>query len=442
MDQRYLAAIQIGSSCVKGALAKIDADISTPKVNVIAIESVPINNCVRYGVIQNVKEVEAAVADVIRLLNDHLKNRRIAHVYVAIDGRSFRAKSKIIEHQYFDETEITERLIEEIKNEARIDENSDNEVIDVLAKSFIIDKAEVANPIGSFGSHIKANLTQLVCSSHLTRNIERVIPVTITKKVALHTAIADMVLTSEEKQIGCMLVDLGAQTTTVSIYRKGVLQYLATIPMGSRNITNDIASVFNLVEEKAEALKLHPEKAPEGIDSKRLENCINARSEEIVVNIVAQLRFAGNMSKNDIPAGIVLVGQGAKLDATTDYFRKHQLKFHFGEVDNTIDVYDSNIDPAECIDIISILKAASKFKVDSTELVEDKPYQGEIEFEDENEDQIEEPDDYVVTGNEGGKNGVKKGKGWTPGWLGGLIDKINRIAVEEEDDDDDDENKI
>ena len=147
------------------------------------------------------------------------------------------------------------------------------------------------------------------------------------------------------------------------------------------------------------------------------------------------------MSKNDIPAGIILVGQGAKLDATTDYFRKHQLKFHFGEIDNTIDVYDSNIDPAECIDIISILKAAAKFKIDSTELVEDKPYQGEIDFEDENEDQIEEPDDYVVTGNEGGKNGVKKGKGWTPGWLGGLIDKINRIAVEEEDDDDD-ENKI
>ncbi len=53
-------------------------------------------------------------------------------------------------------------------------------------------------------------------------------------------AMADSVLTDSEKRAGCMLVDLGADTTTVSVYYKGILRHLSVIPLGGGNVTKDL----------------------------------------------------------------------------------------------------------------------------------------------------------------------------------------------------------
>ena len=435
MDQKYLVAIQIGSTCVKGAVATISsaADSSLSVVNVV---EEPIHDSVIYGIVQNVRDVEGAVTNVINRIDERLKNRRVAHVYVGVDGRTFRAQPKTIEQNYFEEEEITARLIEEIRNSVTDSENPQDQVIDVLAKSFVVDNVETANPVGSFGSYVKANLTQLVCSNKLISNLERVIPksVTITKYIAQQTAIADVVLTDEEKQIGCMLVDLGSQTTAVSIYKKGVLQYLRTIPMGSRNITRDIARVFNVLEEKAEAYKINPDSAPTTIDHKRLIDCINARSLEIVANIVAQLKFAG-YTHNDIPAGLVLVGQGAKLDATTEYFRKRQLRFRFGLLNSSIKVVNPSIDISSSIDVISILYDAAKIGIESTAMEETPAVQGEINFDEkETENNEDEPQGPARTTERqhGPKWGVFKN-------IRNLMERVERFSTQDDEPEDDNE---
>ena len=372
MDHKHLVAISVGSTYVKGAVAKVSPDANS-QMDVIAVEKEPIHGSVRYGIVQNVKEVETAVASVISRLEIRLRNRSIEKVYVAIDGRTFKAQPITIEKRFFEEREITSQLIAEIKQEAlQAEQGSNVEIIDVLPKSYVVDKAEMANPIGSYGSNVRANLMQLVCSSRLVKNLERVMPdLKIIHMISQQAAIADMVLTDDEKTLGCMLVDLGAQTTAVSIYKKGVLQYMNTIPMGSRNITADIANVFNLVEEKAEALKLDSENPPASIDKKRLGDCINARSAEIVANIDAQVKFAGMGTWADIPCGIVLVGQGARLDATTAYFTKRDRKFRFGLLNAAVRICDPSLDdPQSVIDVISVLYEARNYMVESTEIAE------------------------------------------------------------------------
>jgi cell division protein FtsA len=62
-------------------------------------------------------------------------------------------------------------------------------------------------------------------------------------------AVAKHVLSYDERQLGCMLVDLGAETTTVSIYKNDALIHIATLPFGGRNITRDIMSL-NVLEER------------------------------------------------------------------------------------------------------------------------------------------------------------------------------------------------
>lgn len=426
MDQKHLVAIQVGSTFVKGAVAKVSSETNA-QIDVVAVEKIPIHGSVRYGIVQNVNEVKTAVNEVISRLETRLRNRRIKKVYVAIDGRSFRAQPVTIEKRFFEESEITDRLIQEIKDEAlQVDQGSVVEVIDVLPKSFTVDKAEMANPIGSYGSTIRANMTQLVCSSRLVKNLERVIPVITIKKIPQQVAIANMVLSDDEKTLGCMLVDLGAQTTSVSIYKRGVLQYLNTIPMGSHNITTDIANVFNIVEDKAEAIKLDPENPPASIDKKRLIDCINARSSEIIANIDAQVKFAG-MSWTDIPSGIILVGLGSRLDFTTSYFTKRNRKFRFGLVNSSIRISDPSLNNSQSeIDVISVLYEARNTMVESTEVIEAETVQGTLFNPHEAEDYEKDEPKPVV-------NPQKK-----KSTIGVIKDWFERITAEENEEEEED----
>ena len=68
-------------------------------------------------------------------------------------------------------------------------------------------------------------------------------------------ALADAVLTDAERRGGCVLVDLGAETTTISVYYRDILRHLAVIPLGSNNITKDLTSL-QMEDKTAEEMKL------------------------------------------------------------------------------------------------------------------------------------------------------------------------------------------
>ena len=87
MDNRYIVAIEIGSSKIKGLAASVG---SLGDINVIAIEECRVNNCVRYGNVRNVQEVSAHVNDILRKLenNPKISPRKISEVFVDIGGRS------------------------------------------------------------------------------------------------------------------------------------------------------------------------------------------------------------------------------------------------------------------------------------------------------------------------------------------------------------------
>jgi cell division protein FtsA len=125
----------------------------------------------------------------------------------------------------------------------------------------------------------------------------------------------------DEKRVGCMLVDIGAETTTVLIFKNGEMVYYSTIPLGSRNITMDLMSL-KLSEDKAESIKqqsgraIAPENRStitiEGIRHSEIINIVVARAEEIAANICEQIHYAG-LDHSDLPGGIIAVGEGFKL---------------------------------------------------------------------------------------------------------------------------------
>ena len=370
---RYIAAIEISSSKIVGAIGKLSA---TGELNVIALEKDKIVEYVRYGIIQNVEEVNTALSRIINRLNQKtcLNKRLIKAVYVGISGRSLRNIPYEVNRNLPEDTEINEQIVSQIKEEVlRANIDSSLEVIQAVPRSYFIDKSETKSPIGSMGNNIRGSFDIIACRQQIRRNLAKMFhektKIEIKDYIVTPLAVADLVLSNEEKRLGCMLVDMGAEVTTVSIYRNGNLNYLATLPLGSRNITRDITTL-NVLEERAEEIKTSSGNAIAaetvsplnigGIKLSDVQNLVAARSEEIVANIIKQLTYAEPDGKQ-LPGGVIAVGGGFKLNGMTQLLEQQSLlKVRLGKVPEYIRLEDTNASKMEYIQVISLLHAASK----------------------------------------------------------------------------------
>lgn len=325
MKDTYIAALEIGSSKITGAVGLYSAD-STLKV--LAVEQEQSRDSVRYGIIHNPEEVASKAMRIIDRLNSNqvIAPRKITSVYVGLSGRSMRSVASDVKLIFPEETEFTGEMLKRLRDDATaISLESNQEILSVVPRSFHIDGLETTSPKGAMGKSIAAVFDIIIGRTELKRNILRALAERTDLKIKglliTPLAAADIVLSDEEKRLGCMLVDFGAETTAVSIYRKGALCYFATLPLGGRNITRDLTTL-SILEEKAEEIKIESGRAvaPEtpstlnlnGIKLSDVSNLVVARAEEIVANVMQQIHYAG-LKEKDLPGGIVCIGAGSHL---------------------------------------------------------------------------------------------------------------------------------
>ncbi len=125
--------------------------------------------------------------------------------------------------------------------------------------------------------------------------------------IASPIAVSNIVLSERQKIVGVALVNIGAETTSISVFENGSLVSIYTFSIGGTDITNDIALGFKIPLEKAEDLKL--ENITEDFSRKKLEEIIEARLCDIFESIENNLK---KIKRSELlPAGIVFVGGGA-----------------------------------------------------------------------------------------------------------------------------------
>lgn len=369
MDEKLIIALEIGSSKIKGATGLIGPNGA---LNVKAVEEEPIIDIVRYGGIRNIVETERVVRSVINRLEQRESLRKIQGVYLSVGGRSLTAQSVEIERRLPSESIITKEIIQDITSEAFDSPLNERSIVTVTPRELLVDNAATPRPIGVMGSHIVARFNLVSCRTQLLRNISVVIEDRLGLKImgtfARPLALADLVLLNEEKRLGCMLVDFGAETTTVAIYRSGALVHLAVLPMGSRNITRDITAL-NYLEEQAEELKKAGGSAvpthesthnPGQPDFVTINNYISARAGEIIVNIIEQIKYAG-LTPDRLPKGIIIVGRGARLSGFNQRLEQMSgLTVRSGLPGNRMRILDGRIQVADAVDVLSILNKAAQ----------------------------------------------------------------------------------
>lgn len=371
MEDRNIVAIEIGSSCIKGAIGTY-----TPAgvLTVHAVEEEPLLDWVRYGAVSNVEEVATLVSRIIRKIENRVSPRKITTVYVSLGGRSFRSVPRDVERHFVEDVEITDDVITQLFRDITSNPLPECEILKVVPREFVIDKASVSRPKGTVGRSIRMSANVITCRHQTKRNLERLFTDKLKMNIGgyeiRHMAIADAVLTSDERRLGCMLVDFGAETTTVSVYKDGHLQYMVTIPLGSRNITRDIQHL-NYLEEQAEEIKRTVGNAsgsmtstqPMGsIDYTQVNHYVSHRAGEIIANIREQLRYAGFDSKtSDLPAGIIITGRGALLSGFNERLSQTlSMKIRTANVNiPQMRIADSRISPSDAADVLSILYAAA-----------------------------------------------------------------------------------
>ena len=373
MEEKIIIALEIGSSKIKGATGAVGPDGT---INVKAVERESISDIVRYGCVRNIVETAQAVQKVIERLELRESPRKIEGVYLSIGGRSLSSQAATIERRLASDTIITQEILEDIFNEALEYPLPERNVVTVTRRELYVNNALTSKPLGEIGSHILAKLNIISCRNQPLRNLTMMIEDRLGLKImdtfVRTLAIADLVLVEEEKRLGCMLVDFGAETTTVAIFKNGVLMHLAVLPMGSRNITRDITAL-NYVEEQAEEMKkgggsafptLESSHAPGQPDFVAINNYVSARAAEIIVNVCEQVKYAG-LTPDQLSEGVIIVGKGARLSGFNQRLSQISgMKVRTGvPVSRRLRILDGRIQVADAVDVLAILNAAAKGNV-------------------------------------------------------------------------------
>lgn len=368
--EKYVIALEPGSSRAKIGLAAFVPDDPNHTLTVHRVVSLPAVDSIRYGRITNIREVTEIVTNLVESVERKhpIDDRNIEAVFISIGGRTLKSHKVSARIVLPERREITEDLIERLQDEALDKLTTAGELVYVEPVRFNVDNMPTPRPVGTMGTRLAGEFTAVVC--HPSNKADLVDVVSERIKLGINgasvrpIALAHLVLSPQETNAGCMLVDFGAETITVSIYKKYALQYLVTIPLGSRLITRDLASTLALTEEEAENLKLGmanamPERGDaQGVDRQTLDTLnavVSARVADIVANICAQPGFAG-MKAGSLPAGIILTGGGSNLRNFARLLEVHsQMKVRLATLPNDIIINDPDVAAIDNLDIIALL---------------------------------------------------------------------------------------
>ena len=335
MAKEFIVAIELGSTNIIGVAGKKNIDGSISILSVIKEDS---TSCINKGVVYNIDKTVQCLTNIIKRLETSLK-AKVAQVYVGVGGQSIRSvKNTLIKELPLDSV-VTLDMVNELMDENRNMTYPAQEVLDAITQEYKVDAQYQLDPVGIQCTRLEANLLNILWKKSFYRNLNKCFDnagIAIAEMYLAPLALADSVLTDVEKRVGCVLVDLGAETTTVSVYYRNILRHLAVIPLGGNNITIDIASL-QMDDENAEKMKRKYASAytdskdidenlkysideDRQVDSKTFIEIVEARLEEIIKNVWYQVP---SEYTDKLLGGFIITGGVSNMKNIEKAFKQH-----------------------------------------------------------------------------------------------------------------------
>lgn len=298
--------IDIGSYSIKVAVIEHDKKTGLPRVLGIGNAS---SRGMRQGYVVNKRELSEQIKTALDLASEQSK-KKIKKVRVSIGGAS-------IESELGEGSSIPSRsdgIVTTLDVEKAIKESSkkinlaNKKVLFSAPTEFHLDNKKImGRPEGLSGIKLSVRtLFVTVNSKHFDDlmsaigetgvDIEEVTPVGISA--------SNPFLTEKQKTAGCLVINIGAETVTLSLYDDGYLQAIQVLPLGGNDITNDIALGFKISLEEAESIKLGS--LIKDISKRKLDEIIEARLIDMMELIDSFLKK--HKRSGLLPAGVIIIG--------------------------------------------------------------------------------------------------------------------------------------
>ena len=333
-QENIIVGLDIGTT----KICAVVGEVAGKDVNVIGIGTHP-SIGLRKGVVVNIESTVESIKKAVEEA-ELMAGCEISSVYAGIAGghiTGFNSRGIV----GIKGSEITEHDVERVIDAARaVAIPMDREVIHVLPQEYIVDdQPGIQNPVGMAGVRLEAKIhivTGAVTSAHNIVKCANRSGLDVCDIVLESLASGEAVLTSEEKELGTALIDLGGGTTDLAIFSGNNIKHTFVLALGGNNLTNDISIGLRAPQAEAEKIKtkygtcLVPNVSGDetievpgmgGRESRKLPRQILAeilepRTEEICTLINREIYRAG--MENVIPSGIVVTGGSALLEGVTE----------------------------------------------------------------------------------------------------------------------------
>lgn len=383
---KIIAGIELGSSKTVTVVAQITSDDAyNESVNIIGVSVSP-SKGVKKGQIVNIEEsVESAISSIEGA--ERMAGHNIDSAFVSLGGAHITSQNShgVVAVSGASGEIITSDVDRVIEAASAISLPTSREIVHVLPREFIVDgESGVKDPIGMSGVRLEVETHVVTASNAAIKNLSKALSesgVHIDDMVFTGLAASYSVLTETEKELGCVLIDIGAGTTSVVAYVDGSLAYSGVIPVGAKNVTNDIAIGLRVSLETAEKIKLflsnqkNNKEQKDELDLSSLgitevskvsrktlvEGIIRPRLNEIFTMVRLELEKIRII--NRIPSGAVVTGGGAKTIGITDSAKRMlSVPVRIGLPTGVSGLIDDVIDPAFSVPI-GLLLYGSKLDV-------------------------------------------------------------------------------
>ena len=330
----------------------VGLDIGTSKIVALVGEYVPGNPIEVIGIGSHesrglkrgvVVDIESTVQSIQQAVEEAelMAGCEIRSVHASISGNHVQCKNSpgIVPIR---DGEVTWGDLERVLDAAKaVAIPADQRILHAVPREYVLDNSQegIRNPVGMSGVRLEVHAHLVVCAQSAAVNMTKCIQkcgLQVDELVMSSLASSEAVLTADERELGVVLVDIGAGTTDIAVYVQGAICHTASLPIAGDHVTNDIAHMLRTPTPEAEQIKVRyacalaqlataeesiqvpsvGDRPPRRMPRTSLAQAVQGRYEEIFEMVQAELRRSG--FEELVRAGMVLTGGASKMEGVIE----------------------------------------------------------------------------------------------------------------------------
>ncbi len=329
--QRLVASLDLGSTRVVAIIAEVAGDARNPLAKILGV-GIERSAGVRRGVVRDIEETTRAITKAMKDA-ERMAGVEVGSVYCGIAGEHVAGLSS---HGMVSVTgdEIRTGDVARVNDMAStISFGRDHELLHAIPQEYLIDQQPgISEPIGMSGTRLEAEVYLVTVLSSALQNLKRCVEragYQVGEFVLEPLAASLAVLTPDERELGCAVVELGGGSTNVAIFQGGKIRHTGSVMCAGGHVTGDIVYGLQVTQQDAEKLKerfgcgyepLVPEtdvidlpstpgQGPRGAHRRVLAHIMHKRLEEVLQYALDEITRVGYTQH--LPAGAIFTGGGA-----------------------------------------------------------------------------------------------------------------------------------